>query len=98
MSTIYQTKSHTPGPWRIGDFRFDVIAGEYQRVATVAHDLQGLNRGEEISQANARLISAAPELLQLLRELYTALPMSKDNEQLIHRCITLIGQIDGEQR
>ena len=41
--------AHTPGPWRIGDHRFDVVrstsADEYRVVATAAHDRQGLNRG-----------------------------------------------------
>lgn len=61
---------HTPGPWRVGDFPFDVITDEpdtYHRVATIASDQQGLNRGREESEANVRLIAAAPELLEACR-------------------------------
>jgi len=68
--TVTETKAtHTPGPWRKGDHPFDIVAGEYTVVATVASDRQGLNRGREVSEANARLIAAAPELLQALRGL-----------------------------
>lgn len=63
-----EVATHTTGPWRIGDHPYDIVAEEYRRVATVAHDRQGLNRGKEESDANARLIAAAPTMLQALRE------------------------------
>lgn len=64
---------HTPGPWKRcerGDYSdFDgnsvVIVGRNDccRVAVVHHE------GHEEDEANARLISAAPELIETLREI-----------------------------
>lgn len=55
---------HTPGPWRIGDDKALVVAGprglHIARVATV---------GMPNSDANARLIAHAPDLLAALRML-----------------------------
>lgn len=55
---------HTPGPWFVshptGERRRFVIAGGL-RIATVAH-----NRGATSPKANARLMAAAPELLEAL--------------------------------
>jgi hypothetical protein len=80
---------HTPGPW----FTFangQCIGGPVgplgnpsgAETAGIAHCGMGLRTGTEI-QANARLISAAPELLETLRELVEAYcragtPLSKD--------------------
>jgi hypothetical protein len=74
-----QTQSkHTPGPWQ-----HQLIAGPYhqqilckpdcRQIAMVRHwpDLDGFNSDESIAEtdANARLIAAAPELLEALVEL-----------------------------
>lgn len=71
---------HTPGPWVSGPDIEDLLSfaerirqviqsaspqfGMQPHVATVA----GLNQSNEEIEANARLIAAAPELLQALRE------------------------------
>ena len=51
---------HTPGPWQVGPTpkTTDVIYGPMGTVATLF----------ENNQANARLIAAAPEMLEALRE------------------------------
>jgi hypothetical protein len=66
---------HTPGPWRVTDEINRVSGGEVIRpsrgdgvdspVAFVC-DFNGYDRDEE-RQANARLIAAAPELLEALK-------------------------------
>ena len=72
------TTKHTPGPWQAQDYwiigcvedSWDIMAGADtacpKRVAKVF-----------TSEADARLIAAAPELLEALKNLYTATP---DNE------------------
>lgn len=58
---------HTPGPWRIGDVRANgevLIHGDRQIVASA---IQG--HREYTAEANARLIAAAPDLLDALEEL-----------------------------
>lgn len=64
---------HTPGPWRIEiedspDAEWsrrwpNIIADEYEVVGT-----EGMYGDLETDMANARLIAAAPELLQSLQE------------------------------
>lgn len=62
-------QKHTPGPWRIGDAGQTVYGakaeGEFPKV--VADTSKSMTVGER--RANARLIAAAPELLEALRDL-----------------------------
>ncbi len=72
---------HTPGPWtfskndELGDTRFYVAQQEgapytphYSDVATLIAETVSSER-RSIQEANARLIAAAPELLEALRGL-----------------------------
>lgn len=76
---------HTPGPWKAVEERqvfraggkecivgVDVMAGT-EAIARV-HNLGG-DRLKEM-QANARLIAAAPEMLEALRQLFDVLTVS----------------------
>jgi hypothetical protein len=57
---------HTPGPWTYPGGTGNLIGGpDRLRVA----DLGGLERSPDERQANARLISAAPDLLAALMEM-----------------------------
>lgn len=69
-----RTTGPTPGPWRTGDPEWSVIkAGANMQVASVkwlSVGIQGKTRRERLgaeSVANARLIAAAPELLEWLK-------------------------------
>ena len=59
---------HTPGPWRIGDAGMTVygpkVDGEFPRM--LAGSSESMPREER--RANARLIAAAPELLEALKD------------------------------
>ncbi|MGH9462448.1 MAG: hypothetical protein ACRD1X_14625 [Vicinamibacteria bacterium] len=55
--------SHTPGPWHANCF---LVTAENGRGVT--HCGLGLGKPEE-SEANARLIAAAPELLEALKSI-----------------------------
>lgn len=74
--------THTPGPWTFsrwdeyGDTRFYVAQADgapytphYSDVATLIAETVSSER-KAIQEANARLIAAAPEMLQLLMDLY----------------------------
>jgi hypothetical protein len=75
MGAVMHPK-HTPGPWRQEGFRIyrDWQPGEkgnlpyiaVQSICEVAHDRQGLRRGHEENEANARLIAEAPAMRTLL--------------------------------
>ena len=58
---------HTPGPWHVGStiaLRHRVIDGNANEVATMKGEF------ELEKQANARLIAAAPEMLEALCSIY----------------------------
>ncbi len=55
---------HTPGPWEIDDLNI------YSKLKRWICDLPWLpNLNDEAGKANARLIAAAPEMLQIIIEL-----------------------------
>ena len=61
--------THTPGPWEIAEDDANgqaVVRGEHTEIATCWHHCVGSLEIE--MRANARLISAAPELLEALKE------------------------------
>ena len=68
---------HTPGPWRInGNNMFRWIVADSE-VFTHSDDVNRSAYGgnmvcESVHEANARLIAAAPELLEALKELMVA--------------------------
>ncbi len=89
MSNAKSPASHTPGPWinadaqkfhvsyegiPLGHAEFEISAGG----SIVA---LGMKYGKH-AQANARLIAAAPELLEACEEAFVALPMAKHNEPI----------------
>jgi hypothetical protein len=69
------SKQHTPGPWKVKAHSTAVLAGRKQICSHVnAASALTVNMVEdyEIAQANARLIAAAPDLLEALQDLFDA--------------------------
>ena len=70
--------AHTPGPWRM--VRFEFLEGEELEVARYRHpdwwevrsnpdkDYRSMGVSGHIGEANARLIAAAPDLLEALED------------------------------
>jgi hypothetical protein len=91
---------HTPGPWEIGpDFDNDgtreVPIGHRLKsgfVLTVAVALGGLKGQQE----NARLIAAAPELLEALRDTLDALECWTGSDSRIDKARAAIFKATGE--
>jgi hypothetical protein len=84
---------HTPGPWRLVDGKSEVIAGDCYHVAFVKAWFPEHAKQQE---ANARLIAAAPEMLDVLKlarvMLDAMIASSKGN---IHdHCISTARRID----
>ena len=75
MTTAEKPK-HTPGPWKLRSVGRDVLAivahpqhDHYEvEVSRSVTNIPGLAEGEEWS-ANARLIAAAPEMLEALEDI-----------------------------
>jgi hypothetical protein len=69
------TSSHTPGPWKakpdLSIWQSPAVAtGKELMVAKVVRDFEIEGNSESQVQANARLLAAAPELLELVDDLY----------------------------
>lgn len=64
------SKQHTPGPWVADNEYGTVVALEDGGYVAEAYDgMKGVDTDREIALANARLIAAAPQLLELLDQL-----------------------------
>lgn len=61
--------SHTKGPWTVVAQRLTPIKGQTSHDADTAYFLMGDDQQESQELANAALIAAAPEMLELLIDL-----------------------------
>ena len=57
--------AHTPGPWTTGRSELEVVDPKGRMIAALGAEA-GANQKEEEQLSNARLIAAAPELLEAL--------------------------------
>lgn len=80
------TAGHTPGPWEVVDRT--CVRGPF---AMGDHERQGLHIAsiplylpECEGRANARLIAAAPELLEVLQGLLSAVSVRIDDPRIAH--------------
>jgi len=81
-------QTHTPGPWTIkqatSSAMVSVYAGGFNVACTGSANVE-----EDNADANARLIAAAPELLEACREALNMLGASRDHctgeRGLVHR-------------
>ncbi len=73
MSTETVTQAHSPGPWRVVERAhwFDVLPIEDSMGAVIAEaksakDGVDSNPTADVAEANARLIAAAPKMLEVI--------------------------------
>lgn len=87
---------HTPGPWGIikGEFGPVIFSGETG--AMVAQPVRGSSDDER--QANARLLSAAPDLLQSLKEVVDWLEIAENKSVMHTKARAAIEKATGEQK
>ena len=88
--------THTPGPWRIGDAGQTVFGPKTEHAApvTIAMLPQVSPRvGFDERKANAKLMAAAPELLEALRDMvrYEDLPVD-EQQPAVERARTAIAK------
>lgn len=85
----------TPGPWHVEFTRFSDVKAENGAIVAKCNKLTGLVN----LQANARLIAAAPDLLEALR----AAVRQNDNDMLmtgeeLRACRAAIAKAEGAQQ
>jgi hypothetical protein len=100
---------HTPGPWKVGSrsngefYKRNIAGADGYHVALTS------SREDAEVEANARLIAAAPELLEALRELQTIVNLAIadgdwivdgacDPDACMMRAEDLIAKATGEQK
>ena len=90
---------HTPGPWKIGKF-LRVYGGEKDHFGgqMLIANVNGGRVGGGDGDANARLIAAAPDLLEALKGWTAWAGDGSDNEELtyITRARAAIAKAEGE--
>ena len=90
------TASHTPGPWKAGSYSSVVgipitaQPDKTKNTVVVASTIQASSREE--AEANARLISVAPDLLALAREIATGFCTAAD----MHKAQRIIAKVEGQ--
>ena len=93
-----QNTKHTPGPWNVRPDTMQVYneVGLMCEVATVSTcHVDQWNQGS--SKANARLIAAAPEMLQLIQQIVDEQESFGEHgdAKLISECLTMIHKATG---
>jgi hypothetical protein len=74
---IEMKTTHTPGPWRVHEKSPTLVIDKHGLVIAQAHSYAECGIMRDEAEANARLIAAAPELLEALEsvvEMYDARP------------------------
>ena len=85
-------KKHTPGPWNLKKdlSRFRIVTDTPFSIAIIENKY----RFQEINEANARLIAAAPDLLEGIIELLDAIKRCEDREQIpsYENCLQIVSK------
>lgn len=85
----------TPGPWEIvngpiGSAQLNIISPHYRKHYDANHCVAWLpHGGDELSKANAAVVAAAPEMLQILQRLHR-------EYQVLQRCLCDRGDPDDD--
>lgn len=90
---------HTPGPWHVGGSDKSTIYNKYgQRIANSFEGVLVTQASDETCQANARLIAAAPDLLELLQELVDGMTDVEDSDsRVLFRARAAIAKATGQE-
>lgn len=85
---------HTPGPWRFSSHPHD---GNYMRIHCGSDPREGDNLRGYCGEANARLIAAAPELLEALQAFANEIVPINPHDPLWVNARAAIAKATGEQ-
>lgn len=97
---------HTPGPWWFAQHdefgRYDVGNGDAPMFRTIAPADSGpgewsiTDYRHDHQEANARLVAAAPEILEALKGLVSAVEAEGDAERMTERARAAISKAEGK--
>ena len=66
MTDSDSSTKHTPGPWVVKEYDDMLVTGQGGIIA----GMRSAGRSMNVARANARLIAAAPDLLEALQEVF----------------------------
>ena len=98
---------HTPAPWRVSSESPHIIKKDYRAIgsdagfliaSTMGNDNSGFYASEQEADANARLIAAAPELLEALEELIAATQHLDPCQATVDKARAAIAKAKGEDQ
>lgn len=98
---------HTPGPWRVSSESPRIIKKDYRAIgsdagfliaSTMGNDNSGFYASEQEADANARLICAAPDLLESLEELLAATQHLEPCPATVDKARAAIAKAKGEEQ
>jgi len=88
---------HTKGPWLLQKSTIYVMKPEYEWVATTNRIIGGMPEDREKEEANARLIAAAPDLLEAAEMVAIDLENAVGNRETMAACLrAAINKAKGE--
>ena len=99
------TTSHTPGPWETQELEYSFRVVDHRamkfnnsRICDVQHWSAGIRGPDrEEARSNARLIAAAPDLLEALKELLDQDDHGQDEIWVRNKARAAIAKATGEQ-
>lgn len=95
---------HTPGPWHVGNVNksrnkefISINCGEGNAVYTIAQTIPLRDSATDEDRANARLIAAAPELLEALADLCYVVGHAYQDSNVFKNARKVIEKATGEK-
>lgn len=73
MQEVVVMSKHTPGPWHVDTSSISQFNIVDSNLFVVCDTICGEEKSDEVNEANAKLIAAAPEMLEILERAYKTL-------------------------
>ena len=87
---------HNPGPWRVHESEY----GHWSIESSAGHVLAEVRNGSAIRttwKANARLISAAPNMLKVLKEIVFRANLCPEDQWIEDKALEAIAEAEGKR-
>ena len=84
--------THTPGPWKVSSHQTQIHSERYGLVATLEEFTE-----KSTTHANARLIAAAPEMYEMLKELESGIHLARARKgsKTIDKLREILAKVEG---
>lgn len=91
---------HTPGPWRVDKIFGLIMGAKGEEIAAIHSGTEEGRQNLETSNYNARLIAAAPEMLDVLKQarhrLYKLQDIGAESQRTLELIEAVIAKAEGQ--